>query len=104
METALLVALGLVTGLAIAGLCVFVTRQRTPSADPAVELAAIQAATEQAAAAQLADQRVVELGARVQAMGELLAQAQTQLQSSVHERLDAVTAHLGTSMQNQAKH
>jgi DNA recombination protein RmuC len=52
----------------------------------------------------MADQRVVELGARVQQMGELLAKAQTQLQSSVHERLDAVTAHLGTSMQNATKH
>ena len=39
-----------------------------------------------------------------QAMGELLAKAQTQLQSSVHERLDAVTQHLGTSMQTATKH
>ena len=37
-------------------------------------------------------------------MGELLAKAQTQLQSSVHERLDAVTMHLGTSMQTASKH
>src|SRR4051812_6223500 len=100
METALLVALGLVVGLAIAGLAIFVARPRTPAEDPA----AAQRAAEQAAAAQLADQRVVELGARVQQMGELLAKAQTQLQSSVHERLDAVTAHLGTSMQNATKH
>jgi DNA recombination protein RmuC len=90
METALLVVLGLVVGLAIAGLAIFVGRPRAPAADPA--------------AAQLADQRIVELGARVQAMGELLAKAQTQLQSSVHERLDAVTAHLGTSMQTATKH
>jgi DNA recombination protein RmuC len=100
METAILVALGLILGLAIAGLAVFVARQRTPAEDPA----AAQRAAEQAAAAQLADQRVVELGARVQAMGELLAQAQTQLQSAVHERLDAVTQHLGTSMQNSTRH
>jgi DNA recombination protein RmuC len=100
METALLVALGLVVGLAIAGLAVFVGRPRAPVADPA----AAQLASEQIAAAQLADQRVVELGARVQAMGELLAKAQTQLQSSVHERLDAVTQHLGTSMQTANKH
>jgi DNA recombination protein RmuC len=100
METALLVALGLVVGLAIAGLAVFIARPRTPAEDPA----AAQRAAEQAAAAQLADQRVVELGARVQQMGELLAKAQTQLQSSVHERLDAVTAHLGTSMQTATKH
>src|SRR4051812_47292178 len=100
METALLVALGLVVGLAIAGLAIFVARPRTAAEDPA----AAQRAAEQAAAAQLADQRVVELGARVQQMGELLAKAQTQLQSSVHERLDAVTAHLGTSMQTATKH
>lgn len=100
METALLVALGLVVGLAIAGLAVFVARPRTPAEDPA----AAQRAAEQAAAAQMADQRIVELGARVQQMGELLAKAQTQLQSSVHERLDAVTAHLGTSMQNSTKY
>ena len=100
METALLVALGLIVGLAIAGLAIFVGRQRGPVADPA----AAQLAAEQVAAAQLADQRVVELGARVQAMGELLAKAQTQLQSSVHERLDAVTQHLGTSMQTATKH
>jgi DNA recombination protein RmuC len=100
METALLVALGLIVGLAIAGLAIFVTRKPAPSTD----LDAARLAAGQAAAAQLADQRVVELGARVQAMGELLAKAQTQLQSSVHERLDAVTAHLGTSMQTATKH
>jgi DNA recombination protein RmuC len=100
METALLVALGVLVGLAAAGLAVYVARTRTPAVDPA----AAQLAAEQAAAAQLADQRIVELGARVQAMGELLAKAQTQLQSSVHERLDAVTQHLGTSMQVQTKH
>jgi len=90
METALLVALVLIAVLAAAGLAFFAGRQRAPVADTS--------------AAQLADQRVVELGARVQAMGELLAKAQTQLQSSVHERLDAVTQHLGTSMQNSTKH
>jgi DNA recombination protein RmuC len=100
METALLVALGLIVGLAIAGLAVFVARSRAPVADAG----AAQLAADQMAAAQLADQRIVELGARVQAMGELLAQAQTQLQSSVHERLDAVTQHLGTSMLTATKH
>src|SRR5882724_1407089 len=90
METALLVALGLVVGLAIAGLAVFIARPRKPETDPA--------------ATQLADQRIAELGARVQQMGELLTRAQAQLQNSVHERLDAVTAHLGTSMQTATQH
>ena len=100
METALLVALGLIAGLAIAGPRLL----RRAAARAGGRHRAAQLAAEQTAAAQLADQRVVELGARVQAMGELLAKAQTQLQSSVHERLDAVTQHLGTSMQNTTKH
>ena len=100
METALLVALGLVVGLAIAGLAIFIGRSRTPTVDPA----AAQLAAEQIAAAQLADQRIVELGARVQQMGELLHQAQGRLQHSVNERLDAVSLHLGTSVQTATKH
>src|SRR3954454_24408169 len=99
METALLVALGLVVGLAIAGLAIFVGRSRTPATDPA----AAQLAAEQIAAAHLADQRIVELGARVQQMGELLHQAQGRLQHSVNERLDAVSLHLGTSVQTATK-
>jgi DNA recombination protein RmuC len=89
METAVILALGLIAGLAIGGIAVFVGWRRTSTADPAT--------------APPADQRIAELGARVQAMGELLARAQTQLQSSVNERLDAVTAHLGTSMQVATK-
>src|ERR1051326_7968531 len=100
METALLVALGLVVGLAIAGLAIFVGRSRLPTADPA----AAQFAAEQIAAAQLADQRIIELSARVQQMGELLHQAQGRLQNSVNERLDAVSLHLGTSVQTATKH
>ncbi len=50
------------------------------------------------------EQRVTELHARIQAMGELLARAQGQLQQTLHERLDAVTARLGESMQNSTKH
>jgi len=46
----------------------------------------------------VAEQRMAELNARVQTMGELLARAQSQLQHTVHERLDAVTARLGDSM------
>lgn len=52
---------------------------------------------------EAADQRLADLNARIQAMGELLAKAQGQLQQTVHERLDAVTARLGESMQNSAK-
>ena len=86
METALLVAVGIVVGLIVAGLAVFIARPRTPAPE--------------AAAPQVAEERVVELSARVDAMGELLARAQMQLQSTVSERLDAVTAQVGVSMQN----
>jgi DNA recombination protein RmuC len=50
------------------------------------------------------EQRMVELNTRIQIMGELLAKAQSQLQQTVHERLDAVTARLGESMQNSTQH
>jgi len=40
------------------------------------------------------EQRMAELNARIQTMGDLLARAQSQLQHTVHERLDAVTARL----------
>jgi DNA recombination protein RmuC len=52
----------------------------------------------------VAEQRMADLNARVQVMGELLAKAQAQLQQTVHERLDAVTARLGESVQNSTKH
>jgi hypothetical protein len=51
----------------------------------------------------VAEQRMAELNARVQTMGELLARAQSQLQHTVHERLDAVTARLGDSMRTSTK-
>src|SRR4026207_605851 len=51
-----------------------------------------------------AEPRMAALHARVQVRGELLAKAQSQLQQTVHERLDAVTARLGESMQNSTQH
>jgi DNA recombination protein RmuC len=50
-----------------------------------------------------ADQRMADLNARIQTMGELLAKAQAQLQQTVHERLDAVTQNLGESMKSSTK-
>jgi DNA recombination protein RmuC len=84
-ETLLLVA-ALVIAAGLAAILVLVLRPRPPQADPAAE------------------QRIVELNARVQAMGDLLAKAQAQLQQTVHERLDAVSARLGESMQVSTKH
>lgn len=74
---ALIAAAGLLAGLALAGLGYLVARPR-------------------AAAAEV---RIAELGARVQQMGELLAKAQSQLQTQVNDRLDAVSHRLGQSMQ-----
>jgi DNA recombination protein RmuC len=86
IETALIAAASLMIGLVIAAFIVFVARPRGPVADPAAE------------------QRIVELSARVQQMGELLAKAQSQLQQNVNERLDSVTQRLGQSMQTTTQH
>src|SRR5262245_42224503 len=88
-ETLLIAAAGLLIGLGIAALVFMLTRQRgpvAPVADP------------------VAEARMAELGARVQQMGELLGQAQAQLQSGIHERLDAVTHRLGQSMEQSRQH
>ncbi|AXK82813.1 DNA recombination protein RmuC [Pseudolabrys taiwanensis] len=77
---------GIVTTIGIIGIIVILLRPRPPATDAAAE------------------QRMADLNARVQAMGELLAKAQGQLQQTVHERLDAVTARLGESMQTSTKH
>ncbi len=60
-------------------------RPRRPVADPAAE------------------QRILEMNANLQQMGQLLAAAQGQLQQSVNQRLDAVTLNLGESMKTTAK-
>jgi len=86
METAFVFAASLVIGFGIAAFIFLLVRPRSAAPDPA------------------ATERMVELNTRVQQMGELLAKAQTQLQHSVNERLDAVTQRLGDSMQTSTKH
>ena len=93
METALLVATGLLVGLAIAAFAFFVVRSREPAPNP--ELAAATAA---------ADQRLAELGTYVKTMGDVIATRQSELARHVNERLDAVSHRLGESMQTSAKH
>ena len=85
MEIVLIIAAAVVVGLGIAAFVVFIARPRALAADPA------------------ADRRIAELGARVQQMGDLLAQAQAQLQHNVNERLDAVSHRLGQSMQTSTQ-
>jgi DNA recombination protein RmuC len=93
METALLVATGLLVGLAIAAFGFFVMRARPATPDP-----------ELAAAAAAADQRIVELGTFVKTMGDVIASRQSDLARHVNERLDAVSHRLGESMQTTTKH
>jgi DNA recombination protein RmuC len=87
-DTALMLALaiGLFAALGIVAILVLLIWPRKPIPDPAAE------------------QRLADLNARVQTMGEMLARAQAQLQQGVNQRLDAVTHNLGQSMQTQAKH
>ena len=82
---ALTLAIGAVVALGIVVVIVMLAWPRRPLHDP------------------VAEQRMAELNARVQTMGELLARAQSQLQHTVHERLDAVTARLGDSMRTSTK-
>ena len=49
------------------------------------------------------EQRMAELKANLQAMGQMLANAQSQLQQTVNQRLDAVTQNLGESMKTSTK-
>ena len=83
---ALALVIGTIVAIGVIVVIVILLWPRKPPHDPAAE------------------QRMADLNARVQIMGELLARAQSQLQQTVHERLDAVTARLGESMQNSTQH
>jgi DNA recombination protein RmuC len=85
MPETLLIVLALIIAAGVVAILVLLLRPRTPAADPAAE------------------QRLTELNTRIQTMGELLARAQSQLQQTVHERLDAVTQNLGESMKTSTK-
>src|SRR5262245_1993423 len=82
---ALTLAIGAIVAVGIIVLIVMLASPRKPVHDPVVE------------------QRMAELNARVQTMGDLLVRAQSQLQHTVHERLDAVTTRLGESMRTSTK-
>src|SRR5215475_11345540 len=82
---ALTLAVGTVIAIGVVTVLVILLRPKKPIPDP------------------IAEQRMADLNARVQAMGELLARAQSQLQQTVHERLDAVSMRLGDSMRMSTK-
>jgi DNA recombination protein RmuC len=82
---ALTLAIGTIVAIGVTVVIAMLLRPRKPLPDP------------------VAEQRMADLNARVQTMGELLARAQAQLQQTVHERLDAVTVRLGDSMRTSTK-
>jgi DNA recombination protein RmuC len=86
MQTIALIALSLIIVAGLAAVIVLLLRPRAPVVDPAAE------------------QRLAELNAKIGAMGELLAGAQSRLQETVNQRLDAVTLNLGESMKTSTKH
>src|ERR1039457_1543645 len=85
MPQPLLLVLPLIIAIGVIAIIVLLLRPRLPVADPAAE------------------QRLLELNANLQAMGQMLANAQSQLQQAVHQRLDAVTQNLGESMKTSTK-
>ena len=73
MPETLLVVLALIIAIGVVAILVLLLRPRAAPVDHAAE------------------QRLADLNTRIQTMGEMLARAQSQLQQTVHERLDAVT-------------
>jgi DNA recombination protein RmuC len=86
MTETLLIAVGLLIAAGLSAVIVLLLRERAPAADPAAE------------------QRLVELNARLDAMGSWLQNSHTQLQQTVNTRLDAVSQNLGESMKTTTKH
>ena len=86
MTETILIVLGLIITSGVLAIIALLIRQRAPMVDSAAE------------------QRVAQVNANLQTMGHMLAAAQSQLQQSVNQRLDAVTQNLGESMKTTAKH
>ena len=86
LETAILIVVCVLTGLAAGAVIVVLARPRSAPVDPAAE------------------QRLRELNARLDAMGSWLQNSHTQLQQTVNSRLDAVSQNLGESMKTTTKH
>jgi len=86
MSETLIVILCLLAGLIVGALIVYLARPRPAPIDAA------------------AVEGLAQINARIDAMGSWLHKTQGQLQQTVHERLDAVSARLGESMQTSTKH
>ena len=83
---ALAAAGAVVLALGLLAVIVLLLRPKPPVADPAAE------------------QRLLELNARLDAMGSWLQNSHSQLQHTVNTRLDAVSQNLGESMKTTTKH
>jgi len=86
MSQTLLLVLAAAIAAGMVAIIVLLLRPRSVEPDPAAE------------------QRLAELNANLQTMGQMLAHAQSQLQQTVNQRLDAVTQNLGESMKTTTKH
>jgi DNA recombination protein RmuC len=86
MSQTLLLVLAAVIAAGIVAIIVLLLRPKSAQTDPAAE------------------QRLAELNTNLQTMGQMLAHAQSQLQQTVNQRLDAVTQNLGESMKTTTKH
>src|SRR5882672_266126 len=85
MSETVLIVLGLVIAIGVIAIIVLLVRPRTPVSDPE------------------AQQRLMELNARLDAMGSWLQNSHTQLQHTVNSRLDTVSQNLGESMKTTTK-
>jgi DNA recombination protein RmuC len=85
MSETLLLVLALIIAIGVIAIIVLLLRPRLPVADPAAE------------------QRLLELNARLDAMGSWLQNSHTQLQQTVNTRLDAVSQNIGESMKTTTK-
>ena len=86
MSETLLIVLGLIIAAGFVAIIVLQLRPRLPVSDPAAE------------------QRLMELNARLDAMGSWLQNSHSQLQHTVNTRLDAVSQNIGESMKTTTKH
>jgi DNA recombination protein RmuC len=86
MSQTILLALALTVAAGVVTIIVLLLRPKLPVVDPAAE------------------QRLMELNARLDAMGNWLQNSHAQLQQTVNTRLDAVSQNLGESMKTTTKH
>src|SRR6185437_2408795 len=85
MPETVLIVLALIIAIGVIAIIALQLRKQAPAADPEAE------------------QRLRELNARLDAMGNWLQNSHTQLQQTVNTRLDAVTQNLGESMKTSTK-